>query len=303
MKKFLLSAIGLLFSISGFSQEAAASTAASNSMTALYVLGAMVFVVLILVIVVAIILLRSFNALVEISLKEKAKALGVAYKPEPSFWTKFSQKMNASVPLEQEKDIDLGHSYDGIRELDNHLPPWWKWLFYATIAWSVVYILVFHVASSLPLSDEEYQNEVAAADLQKKQLQASQPQLAIDLDKLEYSADAEIIARGENVYKINCVPCHRNDGGGNTIGPNLTDKYWIHGGSVKSVFTTVNDGYVDKGMPAWGKTMSQGDVRDVTFFVLSLQGTSPADAKAPQGEPVEEQVIQKSDTVKRAASL
>ena len=286
MKKILLSAAGLLITITGFSQEAASS----NSMTALYALGALVFIVLLLVIMVAILLLRSFNTLVEQTLKEKAKALGVAYVPEPSFWTKLFEKLNAAVPVEQEKDIDLGHSYDGIRELDNHLPPWWKWLFYATIVWAVIYLVVYHVSSSLPLSIDEYQDEVAAAELEKKTFLASQPQMAIDLDKLEYSADAEILARGEKVYMINCVPCHRKDGGGNTIGPNLTDNYWLHGGAVKNVFSTVNDGFVEKGMPAWGKTMSQGDVRDVTFFVLSLQGTNPADAKAPQGEPMEQKV-------------
>jgi cytochrome c oxidase cbb3-type subunit 3 len=102
---------------------------------------------------------------------------------------------------------------------------------------------------------------------------------------------------------INCVPCHRNDGGGNTIGPNLTDNFWLHGGAVKNVFSTVNTGFVEKGMPAWGKTMSQGDVRDVTFFVLSLQGTNPANPKAPQGEPMEQKVIQKSDSLKSEASL
>jgi cytochrome c oxidase cbb3-type subunit III len=299
MKKILLSAAGLLISITGFSQE----EASSNSMTALYALGALVFIVLLLVIMVAILLLRSFNTLVEQTLKEKAKALGVAYVPQPSFWTKLSQKLNASVPVEQEKDIDLGHSYDGIRELDNHLPPWWKWLFYATIVWAVIYLVVYHVSSSLPLSIGEYQDELAAADLEKKKFLASQPQMAIDLDKLEYTADAEVLARGEKVYMINCVPCHRNDGGGNTIGPNLTDNYWLHGGAAKNVFSTVNDGFVEKGMPAWGKTMSQGDVRDVTFFVLSLQGTKPADPKGPQGEPMEEKVEQKSDSLKSEASL
>jgi cytochrome c oxidase cbb3-type subunit 3 len=299
MKKILLSAAGLLISITGFSQEAASS----NSMTALYALGALVFVVLLLVIMVAILLLRSFNTLVEQTLKEKAKALGVAYVPQPSFWTKLFEKLNAAVPVEKEKDIDLGHSYDGIRELDNHLPPWWKWLFYATIMWSVIYLAVYHVSSSLPLSIDEYQEELAAADVEKKRFLASQPQMTIDLDKLEYTADAEILARGEKVYMINCVPCHRNDGGGNTIGPNLTDNYWLHGGAAKNVFSTVNDGFVEKGMPAWGKTMSQGDVRDVTFFVLSLQGTKPADPKGPQGEPMEEKVEQKSDSLKSEASL
>ena len=179
MKKILLSAAGLLITITGFSQEAASS----NSMTALYALGALVFIVLLLVIMVAILLLRSFNTLVEQTLKEKAKALGVAYVPEPSVWTKLFEKLNAAVPVEQEKDIDLGHSYDGIRELDNHLPPWWKWLFYATIVWSVVYLVVYHVSSSLPLSIDEYQDEVAAAELEKKTFLASQPQMAIDLDK------------------------------------------------------------------------------------------------------------------------
>ena len=299
MKKILLSASGLLISITGFSQEAASS----NSMTALYALGALVFIVLLLVIMVAILLLRSFNTLVEQTLQEKAKSLGVAYVPEPSIWTRLFEKLNAAVPVEQEKDIDMGHSYDGIRELDNHLPPWWKWLFYATIVWSVIYLVVYHVSSSLPLSIGEYQDELAAADVEKKRFLASQPQMAIDLDKLEYTADAEILARGEKVYTINCVPCHRKDGGGNTIGPNLTDNYWLHGGAVKNVFSTINTGFVDKGMPAWGKTMSQGDVRDVTFFVLSLQGTKPADGKAPQGEPMEQKVEQKSDSLKTEASL
>ena len=299
MKKFLLAAVGLLISITGFSQEAAPS----DSMTTLYVVGALVLIVLLLVIGVAIVLLRSLNMLVDQTLKERAKTLGVAYVPPPSLWSKLSQKLNASVPIEQEKDIDLGHSYDGIRELDNHLPPWWKWLFYGTIAWSFVYLVVFHISSSLPLSIEEYQIEVAAAELEKKRFLASQPQLAIDLDKLEYTQDAEILARGEKVYAINCVPCHRNDGGGNTIGPNLTDNYWLHGGAAKNIFSTVNDGLVEKGMPAWGKTMSQGDVRDVTFFVISLQGTNPANAKAPQGELMEQKVEQKTDSLKSEASL
>ena len=82
----------------------------------------------------------------------------------------------------------------------------------------------------------------------------------------------------------NCGSCHRNDGGGNTIGPNLTDDYWIHGGEVKNVFATIKNGAVEKGMPAWGKSMKPEDVRDVTFFVMSLRGTNPENAKGPQGE-------------------
>jgi cytochrome c oxidase cbb3-type subunit 3 len=99
-----------------------------------------------------------------------------------------------------------------------------------------------------------------------------------------YSADAAILEKGKVVFNNNCVACHRADGGGNTIGPNLTDEYWIHGGGIKNVFSTIKNGKVDKGMPEWGKAMSAQDVRDVAFFVMSLKGTNPANGKAPQGE-------------------
>lgn len=305
MKKVILSFAGLLLSIASFSQEAKAPSfmddPIGHPLAPLYGLGALVLVVLILVISVSIILLKSFNTLVEQTLKERAKALGVEYVPQPSFWTRFMEKANASVPLEKEKDIDMGHSYDGIRELDNHLPPWWKWLFYATIIWAVIYVVAYHFTSSLPLSGDEFEQEMAAADAAKKRFAASQPSLAIDPEQLQYTADAEIIARGEKIFTVNCTPCHRSDGGGTGNGPNLTDAYWLHGGTIKNVFATVNNGFLEKGMPAWGKTMSQGDVRDVAFFVFSLQGTNPPNAKAPQGELMEKKVVEKSDSVKSAA--
>jgi cytochrome c oxidase cbb3-type subunit III len=306
MKKIILSLASVAISITGFSQESVSKSfwddPVNHPMAPFYGLLILVFIVLILVVAVSIVVLRAFNMLVEQTLKEKAEALGRVYEPRENFWSKLSRRLNDAVPVEQERDIDLGHSYDGIRELDNHLPPWWKWLFYATIGWAAVYLVVFHVSSSLPLSVEEYQNELASAEAEKKKLLASNPQAAIDPEKLVFSADAEIVSRGEKIYMINCVACHRKDGGGNTIGPNLTDNYWLHGGNVKNVFTTVNNGLVEKGMPAWGKTMSPGDVRDVTFFVLSLQGTNPADAKAPQGEMTEQQVIQQSDSLNSTES-
>jgi cytochrome c oxidase cbb3-type subunit 3 len=212
--------------------------------------------------------------------------------------------MNASVPVEQEKEIELDHSYDGIRELDNHLPPWWKWLFYGSIAWGVVYLAVFHITDSLPLSLQEYQMELALADEQVKKYQASQPQAIIDENSLEFTDDAATLEKGKDVYmNNNCGGCHRNDGGGNTIGPNLTDEYWLHGGEVKNVFLTIKNGVVEKGMPAWGKSMSPQDVRDVTFFVMSLQGTNPPEAKAPQGDIHKLELKTKSDTLKVQAGL
>jgi cytochrome c oxidase cbb3-type subunit 3 len=212
--------------------------------------------------------------------------------------------MNASVPLEREKDIELDHNYDGIRELDNHLPPWWKWLFYSTIGWAVIYIILFHVADALPLSQEEYRRELAQAEQQIKEFQASQPKAVIDENALEYKEDAAAIDKGKSIFmNNNCAGCHRNDGGGNTIGPNLTDEYWLHGGDVKNIFLTIKNGVVEKGMPAWGKSMSAQDVRDLTFFVMSLKGTNPPDAKAPQGGLIKQDVKAQPDSLEAQAAL
>jgi cytochrome c oxidase cbb3-type subunit 3 len=126
----------------------------------------------------------------------------------------------------------------------------------------------------------------------------------IDESKLEFTNDPALIEKGKNVFANNpCSSCHRADGGGNTIGPNLTDEYWIHGGDVKSVFNTIKNGAVDKGMPAWGKAMSAQDLRDVTFYILSLQGSNPPDAKAPQGDLFKQTTSVKSDSTQTRASL
>jgi len=257
-----------------------------------------VVIVIITLLIVVLYLVKLLNMLVKQSEKERAVKLGKAYVPRQSWWDQLSQKLNASVPVAQEKDIDLGHNFDGIRELDNHLPPWWTWLFYITVAWSIVYVVVYHFSESLPLSTEEYQNEVALADQQIQKFKASQPKVEIDENTLQFTSDAAILEKGKKVFMdYNCGSCHKNDGGGNTIGPNLTDAYWLHGGSIKDIFVTIKNGVVEKGMPAWGKAMSPESVRDVSFFVMSLQGTNPADAKAPQGELFKE-TKPASDTTK-----
>ena len=257
----------------------------NHPMLSMYLVSVLVFITVILVMITAIYMLRILNLLVRKQAEEKALREGRIYVPEQTWWNKFWDNFNASVPVTDEKNIDLGHDYDGIRELDNHLPPWWKGLLYVTIIWGVFYMIVYHVSFSLPLSGDEYNNEVAEAEAAKKALQASQPAAVIDENALVYDANEEFITKGKAVFTgNNCQSCHREDGGGNGIGPNLTDDYWIHGGSVKDIFSTVNKGVIEKGMPAWGKVMSPADVRDVTFYVMSLHGTNPANAKEPQGE-------------------
>lgn len=291
MKRVSVASALSLFTFVAFGQEPAAPAKTflddplSDVMFPLYAVMALIVVVAALITFTGIYMIRILNMLTEQTARERAAKLGITYVPRPSWWSRFSRQMNDSVPLDQEETIELDHNFDGIKELDNHLPPWWKWLFYFTIAWSVVYLIVYHISDTYPLMIQEYDNEVSYADEQIRKLKASQPQEAIDESGMSYVSDVAIIAKGKEVFNtMNCGSCHRADGGGNAIGPNLTDAYWIHGGDIKNVFATIKNGAVDKGMPAWGKSLSPQDVRNVAFYVMSLQGTNPANAKAPQGE-------------------
>jgi cytochrome c oxidase cbb3-type subunit 3 len=259
----------------------------------------MAIAIVLLVIVIAY-TVKAFNILIRLAEEERAAKLGVPVKHQLSWWDSLWQRINKLSPIENEKDIDTGHDFDGIRELDNHLPPWWKWLFYATIVWSAIYLVVYHVTDTLPLSGTEYQNELAEAEREARALRASRPAEIIDLEALTYVRDEAIIARGKAIFASNnCGSCHRGDGGGNAIGPNLTDEYWLHGGSIKNIYQTIDKGFVEKGMPAWGKVMSAKDVHDVAFFVMSLKGSNPVDGRAPQGDLFKEEPKQAlSDTTR-----
>jgi cytochrome c oxidase cbb3-type subunit III len=310
-KKIFLLSVFLLFSFfSGWAQENTGAVKPfwddpiNHPLMPLYFISVLIFVVLVLVLVVAVIALRVLNLYADKAARDKATKLGVSYVPAPGWWTKAWQKANAMVPLTEESGIELDHNYDGIRELDNHLPPWWKGLFYGTIIFAVVYLALFHVFNTLPLSGQEYENELAQAEEHSRIMKALTPPEVFDESGLIFSPDAVKIGRGRTVFMSNnCGSCHRVDGGG-TIGPNLTDVFWLHGGDIKDVFRTVKNGVVEKAMPAWGKVMSNKDVRDVSFFVLSLQGTNPLNAKAPQGTLYKPQPeIKSQDTVKIQASI
>ncbi len=254
----------------------------NHPMTPVYGLIVLICVVIALIAFVAIAMIRVLNVLSENLAKERAEKLGVPYVPQPTYWQRLMRSLNASVPVEQEGSIELDHSYDGIRELDNHLPPWWKYLFYFTIVWAVIYLIAYHVTDSLPLQIDEYQNQVAKAEEVKKQYLATQPKVEVDESTLTYIKDDAIIAKGKEIYTSYCGSCHKADGGG-MIGPNLTDEYWLHGGDVKNVYAVVKNGVPEKGMISWANTLSPEQIRNVAFYVLSLQGTNPPGAKAPQG--------------------
>lgn len=219
------------------------------------------------------------------------------------WWSDLDKKyFTKAASLEKEADVLLDHDYDGIKELDNALPPWWKWGFYFTVIVAIIYLFRFHVIGSGPTPLQEYDKEMTMAAAKLENFKKNSKE-AFD-EKTVTLADAKGIADGKKIFTGTCFPCHGASGEGNAVGPNLTDKYWLHGGSIGEVFHTITVGVPDKGMQAWGKTFSPADVRNLASYVLSLQGTNPPNAKAPQGNlyeavkaAVKDSLVVKKDTV------
>lgn len=215
----------------------------------------------------------------------------------PKDWVKeLLKSWTKSKAIEEEQEIILDHNYDGIKELDNALPPWWVYMFYATIVFAVVYLVRFQVMDG-DTPAMEYEKAVAQARMEIDKFKSTAPDL-ITAENVELLTDDSDLKRGRAIYNINCASCHLSDGGG-SIGPNLTDEYWILGGGIKNVFTTIsNGGRSGKGMIAWNKTLKPADMAKVSSYVLSMQGATPAKAKEPQGEKwVEEAVKEKAPVV------
>lgn len=216
------------------------------------------------------------------------------------------------------KDELLDHDYDGIKELDNDLPPWWLYLFYITIGWAVIYVLWFHILGIGMTSGDEYQKELnprytkemnpnykpssfmasyhsplykPGGDETPYTVAMAGPRTAFveerPEDEPEHTAltDATALATGAEIFKSKCVQCH-GVGGAGGIGPNLTDDYWLHGAGINNVLKTVKFGVPAKGMIAWRTFLSQEDILKVASYVLTLKGTNPPNPKAPQGEKV-----------------
>lgn len=194
-------------------------------------------------------------------------------------------RLNKLKPQSEEADIDLGHDYDGIRELDNRLPPWWLYGFYISIIFAVVYLWRFHVSHTGPSSQEEYETSVAKAKAKTDAYLLKKGE-AIDENTVTLLTKPDEIAAGKAIFTdpTKCVACHNADGGGNAIGPNLTDDYWLYGGSIKDIFKTVKYG-TSKGMRAWKDDLSAKQIAEVSSYIKTvLHGSKPKDGKAPQGE-------------------
>jgi cytochrome c oxidase cbb3-type subunit 3 len=188
--------------------------------------------------------------------------------------------------VEQDYEIDTltnnrlikDHEYDGIRELDNALPPWWKWLFYISIVFFIVYLIrlfVFEADDLVQLS--EYNKEMAeAASLVPATIESATFEMKVLTDNVS-------LANGKVTYDKICSVCHLIDGGG-LVGPNFTDDYWIHGNTMEEMFNTVTNGVIEKGMISYKDQLSPTQRLEVISYIITLHGTTPANPKAPQGD-------------------
>lgn len=183
-------------------------------------------------------------------------------------------------PVYTDQDVAIGHSYDGIEELDNPAPPWFMFLFYGTIVFAIVYFFIYIVGSG-PTQIEEYEAELKAAKLEHEQYLLTAQDL-VDENTVVYNSDPAFIAEGAKIFEEKCVVCHK-EGGAGGIGPNLADKYWLHGGSIQDIFSTIKYGVTAKGMQSW-KDLGAAKMDKLSSYVMSLQGTNPPNAQEPKGE-------------------
>jgi len=195
-------------------------------------------------------------------------------------FTKIKDYVVGLKPLEKEKDLMFDHAYDEIRELDNKIPPWFNYLFYGSIAFGIFYMINYHVLSSGDVQASEYNEEVKMAELKKIELVKSGALL--DENKLTALTDVAALNSGKEIFIKNCAVCHTEKGGG-LVGPNLTDDYWIHGGGIRNIFTTVKNGVPAKGMISWKSQLNPRQIQEVSSFILTLRGTNPPNPKAPEG--------------------
>ncbi|MCF7561332.1 c-type cytochrome [Sabulilitoribacter multivorans] len=246
----------------------------------------LLFLFLVLLILIAIeAIIGALENIMLHKLDEEAKARFLAKKEHTykfTWITNLYKKLAGGKPIEEEGEIILDHNYDGIKELDNNLPPWWLYGFYASIIFGAIYLLRFHVFDGANQYDE-LATELAQAKIDIEAYKKTAKNL-VDVNTVTLLTDAADLSAGKTIFETNCVACHMADGGGG-IGPNLTDKYWILGGDIKGVFKTVSEGgRSGKGMIAWKQQLKPLEMAQVSSYVLTFQGTTPANPKVAEGD-------------------
>ncbi len=183
--------------------------------------------------------------------------------------------------MKRVRDEMLDHEFDGIREYDNPPPNWIMWLLWASIVVAIFYWMGYQTFGVGRLPTQKYEDEMARAA--EAQLARMGKQEVSDKTLLLMASVPSRIAEGRKLFEQFCTVCHGPNAEG-SVGPNLTDAYWIHGGKPMQILGTVTAGVPDKGMVAWGGQLGPARVQTVVAYVLSVKDSNRP-GKAPQGQP------------------
>ncbi len=212
--------------------------------------------------------------------------------------------------MTDQSDIDpvtgvsnTGHEWDSIRELDNPLPRWWIWTFYACIAFALGYCIAYpaipllHGATPGMLnwsSHGEFDKAVAAADASHAATRAELARMPIEVVPANSPLMASAIEGGRAAFKINCVQCHGTAAQGGKGYPNLTDDDWLWGGALATIHQTIDHGVRSPDddatrqsqMPAFGRDgiLKPDEIQDVVSYVRYVSHQEPASLSASRGK-------------------
>lgn len=191
---------------------------------------------------------------------------------------------NVQDPSE-EGNVIQGHQYDGIQEYDNPMPGWWTAMFWATGIFAIIYLIGLKV-DWIDTYEEDLDESLMELAAIRADFESDNPTVDVDSTMLAAAAaDPARVEAGKTLFAGQCAVCHAADGGG-LIGPNLTDQYWLHGGSDMDIFEIIRVGVPEKGMAPWESIYTEDERVDLTAFIRSLENTTPANPKEPQGELV-----------------
>lgn len=268
----------LLMNLAAFSQEKAAQLSDDGRIGGLdqFTFYAMLVTIGLELLVMGV-LFNTFKSILGV----KKKEVVIATQAKPKTKT-ILDKLNDTVDIEEEATIMLDHDYDGIKELDNNLPPWWKYGFYLTIIIAFIYMINYHITKTAPLQKEEYTNSLKKAEVEIAEFMKNSAN-NVDETTVKMLTDPADLASGKDLFISTCAACHGRLGEGG-VGPNMTDEYWMHGGSVKDIFKTIKYGWPDKGMKSWKEDFSPVQIAQITSFIRTLKGTNPPKPKDKQGE-------------------
>ncbi|SMO45623.1 cbb3-type cytochrome c oxidase N-terminal domain-containing protein [Solitalea koreensis] len=286
LKFIILFCFSMLFGASSIAQVASnANESSSTDMMQVYTYILMGFLMVEFLIIIVMVLM--IQRLIKIAFKPELKTIAEqATAVELTIKNKFKlfsfERINQTVPIESENDLLMDHDYDGIKELDNKMPPWFLWLFRVTIVFAVVYLGYYHVMGSGKLQIAEYKEEVAKAQKQIEEYRKKAANL-VDETNVTQITDVNQLKEAQVIFKSTCAACHGQLGEG-SVGPNLTDDYWLHGGSLKDIFKTIKYGVPEKGMKSWQQDFSPSQIQLLASYIKTLHNSNPPNAKEKQGD-------------------